>query len=220
MFHIALTPATSPTNAISAKAPTTLGAIANLLNSLDKANADVDVDWIVPRVLEATKEAIDNLENYQPAKGIWTDMGCEDDSFSIDIFCADDAKYVRFDGDYLLAPHGAVALAIGEHNHQEWIYDESDVSQWDNVLRPIWCDAEHGLDEAVRAVVDPTITGIIRTVKHGLCTLSAMFSDDTTCQLFSFYTDELSFADEELIGKTASEAHQLHSQRDAQYLRS
>jgi len=138
MYHVALTPNEYPANALSVKSPTLLGALSDLLNTLDQANESGD--WIVPHVLEAAKEAIDNLENNEPAKGTWTDMGSEDDAFSIDIFCADDAKYVRFDNDYLLAPHGAVGLAIGELNFQRWIYDEAELPEWDKILRPIWAD--------------------------------------------------------------------------------
>lgn len=224
MFHIALTPNENPANALSAQHETLMGAFAKLLHSLDLAlGSDV-----LGRVLEATKEAIDNMEDEQPSKGTWTDMGCEDDAFSIDIFCSDDARYVRFDDNYLLAPHGAVALGIGRHNHQQWIYDESEVKDWENVLRPIWHDYEEGLHDAVESVVNPvveqspiaTITEVIRDIKHGDCTLSAIFSDGSERKLFNFYIDELSFSDFELIGKTETEAQELHRERDANYLRS
>ncbi len=134
MYHVALTPNEYPTIALSVKSPTLLGALSDLLNALDQANESGD--WIVPHVLEAAKEAIDNLENNESAKGVWSDVGSEDDAFSIDIFCEDDARYVKFDDDYLLVPHGAVGLAIGELNFQRWIYDESELPEWDNVLLP------------------------------------------------------------------------------------
>lgn len=217
MFHIAFTPNASPANAMSAKAETLMGAIADLLKSLGSAFGSEE--WFVVNVLEALKEAIDNMEDCQPAKGTWTDMGCEDDAFSIDIFCADDAKYVKLDDDYLLAPHGAVALGIGKHNHQEWIYDEADVAEWDSVLRPIYRDLpDDGLDAAVRSVVDPKIVAITREEKLGDCTLTGTFEDGSQCKLFSFYVDELSFSDSDLIGKTETEAHHLHQQRMVAYL--
>lgn len=133
MFHVALTPAVSPTNAFSAKAPTLIGALGELFKMLDTLEFET---WIVGRVLEAAKEAVDNLENDEPAKGTWTDMGSEDDAFSIDIFCADDARYVKVGDDELLAPHGAVAYGVGQYNTQEWIYDESEVGDYDWVYRP------------------------------------------------------------------------------------
>lgn len=221
MYHVAFTPNVAPANALSVKHPTLLGALAELFQSLDSAFEMGD--WIMPHVLEAAKEAVDNLENDEPAKGVWTDMGCEDDAFSIDIFCEDNARFVRHNGDYLLAPHGAVALAIGEHNHQEWIYDESELADWDKVLRPIWAENENekAFDEAVRSVVDKTtITELIRNVKDGDCELSAKFTDGSTRKLFNFYIDELAFVDCDLIGKTESEAIELKRARDVKYLQS
>ena len=77
--------------------------------------------------------------------------------------------------------------------------------------------------EAVAIVehsVIATITEVIRDIKHGDCTLSATFSDGSTRKLFNFYIDELSFSDFELIGKTETEAQDLHRERDSNYLRS
>lgn len=246
MYHVALTPNEYPANALSVKSPTLLGALSDLLNALDQANESGD--WIVPHVLEAAKEAIDNLENNEPAKGVWSDMGSEDDAFSIDIFCADDAQYVKFDDDYLLVPHGAVGLAIGELNFQRWIYDESELPEWDEVLLPhvVYQPSEDGLDAAVRSVVngdseercehtgmtrdeleslcgsisDAKITELIRDVKDGDCALSAIFDDGSTRKLFSFFIDELAFFDADLLGKNETEAHQLHHARTIAYIQS
>lgn len=38
--------------------------------------------------------------------------------------------------------------------------------------------------------------------------------------LFTYYLDELSFTEEELVGKTVEEARQLRHQRDVAYLQS
>ncbi len=218
MYHVAFTPNTAPANALSAKHPTLLGALAELFRSLDSTFEMGD--WIMPHVLDAAKEAVDNLENDKPAKGVWTDMGCEDDAFSIDIFCEDNAMYVRYDGDYLLAPHGAVALAIGEHNHQEWIYDESEIADWGKVLRPIWAENSEATDEPaiIEQLPDAKIIELIRDVNDGDCALSAIFDDGSTRKLFNFYIDELAFFDADLIGKTQDEAHQLHHARTLAYL--
>lgn len=175
MYHVALTPNEYPANALSVKSPTLLGALSDLLNALDQANESGD--WIAPHVLEAAKEAIDNLENDEPAKGVWSDMGCEDDAFSIDIFCEDDARYVECDELFLLAPHGAVGLAIGELNFQRWIYDESELPEWDEVLLPhvVYQPSEDGLDAAVRSVVNGDSeercehTGMTRDELESLC---------------------------------------------------
>ena len=241
MFHVALTPNEYPANALSVKSPTLLGALSDLFNALDQANESGD--WIVPHVLEAAKEAVDNLENNEPAKGVWSDMGCEDDAFSIDIFCEDDARYVKLDDDYLLVPHGAVGLAIGELNLQRWIYDEAELSEWDSVLMPQgnagcddcgmfdriegskFCKSCKELDDAVRTPLfeqqhDAKITELIRDVTDGDCALSAIFDDGSTRRLFNFFIDELAFHDADLIGKTEMQAHELRSARDVNYLRS
>lgn len=80
---------------------------------------------------------------------------------------------------------------------------------------------DDGLDVAVRAVVEPPrITAIDREIKCGSCTLTGLLNDGSTRKLFSYYVDELSFADSELIGLTEDEAHKLFRSRDVAYLRS
>lgn len=223
MFHIALTPSYYPVNALSARGKTLLEAIAELYKSLDVLELNEDC---VAHVLEATKEAVDNLNNDETAKGTWTDMGAEDDGFSIDIFLADDARYVKFDDDLLLVPHGAIGLGVNKFNAQEWLYEEPDAGDWDDVLLPHVAYqpaevSEAGLDAAVRAVVEPPrITAVDREIKCGSCTLTAILNDGSTRKLFSFYVDELSFSDSELIGLTEAQAHELRHSKDVAYLRS
>ena len=64
------------------------------------------------------------------------------------------------------------------------------------------------------------ITAIDREIKCGHCTLTGLLNDGSTRKLFSFYIDELSFADSDLIGLTEDEAHELFRSRDVAYLRS
>lgn len=64
------------------------------------------------------------------------------------------------------------------------------------------------------------ITAIDREIKCGHCTLTGLLNDGSTRKLFSFYIDELSFADSDIIGLTEDEAHQLRQSRDVAYLRS
>jgi len=64
------------------------------------------------------------------------------------------------------------------------------------------------------------ITAIDREIKCGCCTLTALFNDGSTRALFSYYIDELTFSDADLIGLTAAEAHNLRAHRDVEYLRS
>ena len=67
---------------------------------------------------------------------------------------------------------------------------------------------------------DAKITELIRDVKDGDCALSAIFDDGSTRKLFNFYIDELAFFDSDLIGKTETEAHQLHHARTIAYIQS
>jgi len=45
------------------------------------------------------------------------------------------------------------------------------------------------------------------------------FDDGSTKELFTFYSDELSFSEQEFVGLTEKQAHALHYQRDVAYLR-
>jgi len=69
-------------------------------------------------------------------------------------------------------------------------------------------------------LADATITELIRDVKDGDCALSAIFDDGSTRKLFNFFIDELAFFDSDLIGKTETEAHQLHHDRTIAYIQS
>ncbi len=64
------------------------------------------------------------------------------------------------------------------------------------------------------------ITAIDREIKCGHCTLTGLLNDGSTRKLFSFYIDELSFADSDIIGLTEDEANELFRSRDVAYLRS
>ena len=79
-----------------------------------------------------------------------------------------------------------------------------------------WISEERGFVEAA----PPQITAIDREIKCGYCTLTGLLNDGSTRKLFSYYVDELSFADSELIGLTEDEAHKLFRSRDVAYLRS
>jgi hypothetical protein len=50
--------------------------------------------------------------------------------------------------------------------------------------------------------------------------VTVTFDDGTTKTLFTFYPDELSFAESEFIGLTEGEARQLRFKKDVAYLRS
>jgi molybdopterin-guanine dinucleotide biosynthesis protein A len=50
--------------------------------------------------------------------------------------------------------------------------------------------------------------------------VTATFDDGVTKDLFSFYPDELSFAEHEFVNKTEAEARQLFHAKDVRYLQS
>jgi len=60
----------------------------------------------------------------------------------------------------------------------------------------------------------------VALVGRGCVTVVASFEDETTVDLFEFYSDELSFTASEFVGLTRSEAAQLFHAKDVAYLRS
>jgi hypothetical protein len=50
--------------------------------------------------------------------------------------------------------------------------------------------------------------------------VTATLDDGTTVALFDYYSDELTFTEADLLGRTLDEAHALHHQRDLDWLRS
>jgi len=79
-----------------------------------------------------------------------------------------------------------------------------------------WITEERGWNE----VVEPTITSVKSETANGSCTLTALFTDFSEKRLFSFYIDELCFSNDELIGLTEAQAHELRHSKDVAYLRS
>lgn len=137
MYAISFTPSTNPANALYAKGETMIDAMSALLSDLGDVDfLDEDGEFL-SYILDAAKDAIVNLNEGKPATGSWSDMGCEDDAFRIDIFCSDDLKFVRYDDHLYCVPHGAIGLGIGKFNHIEWVYTESELTEWDEVIMPI-----------------------------------------------------------------------------------
>lgn len=166
MFHIALTPDYSPSNALSAHNETLMGAIAKLLADIDLAYGPEE--WYVQLVLVTVQEAVKNLEENKTAKASWTDMGCEDDAFSIDIFCEDDARYIRHDGQKWLAPHGAVGF-VTDPLHEQWLYDQSEIGDWENVLlpKPYTSESDDQPENHLQTAID-ALEDAIDDAKNGL----------------------------------------------------
>lgn len=64
------------------------------------------------------------------------------------------------------------------------------------------------------------IASISRCYKDGMCDLLGILRDGSEISLFTYFTDELSFLDCELIGLTVDEALKLRQDRDVAYLQS
>ena len=135
MYRIAFTPEYSPSNALSAQADTLTEAISLLLKEMVTLECE---HWFLSYVLITTQEAVQALDDGKVAKSSWCEAGCEDDAFSIDICTDSDARYVRHEGKKLLVPHGAVGLVI-DPLHEQWLYDQSEIGDWHNVLIPAPC---------------------------------------------------------------------------------
>jgi hypothetical protein len=65
-----------------------------------------------------------------------------------------------------------------------------------------------------------TIQYVERISVCGYCTLKGRMSDGSAETLFSYYIDELTFRDNELVGLTVEQARSLRHQRDVAYMRS
>ena len=80
-----------------------------------------------------------------------------------------------------------------------------------------------GKDTMTPKIVSCRIGPYPRPMPEGLSDpmprVNATFDDGTTKTLFTFYPDELSFAEREFIGLTEEEARQLRSKKDIAYLR-
>lgn len=50
--------------------------------------------------------------------------------------------------------------------------------------------------------------------------VEVIFDDGTTCSLFSYYPDEITFTPEEFIGLTRGQAMALRHKKDVDYLQS
>ena len=51
-------------------------------------------------------------------------------------------------------------------------------------------------------------------------TISVTFEDGSTKSLFSFYPDEISFRESEVVGLTEAEVYDLRHRKDVRYLQS
>lgn len=72
-------------------------------------------------------------------------------------------------------------------------------------------------------IISATIGPMPRPMPEGMCdpmpTVSVKFDDGRKADLFTFYPDELTFAEAEFIGLTEVAARDLHRQKDAEFLR-
>lgn len=64
------------------------------------------------------------------------------------------------------------------------------------------------------------ITAVTSEDQHGRSAAVATLADGTTELLFTYYADELSFTEAELVGLTVAQARSLRHRRDVAYLQS
>lgn len=73
-------------------------------------------------------------------------------------------------------------------------------------------------------IVSVTIGPMPRPMPQGMLdqmpTVRALFDDGTEKNLFSYYPDEISFTEKELVGLTEAEAKALRTDKDIAYLQS
>jgi hypothetical protein len=69
----------------------------------------------------------------------------------------------------------------------------------------------------------PTIINAVVTLPESfgkMARVNVLMSDGTTPYLFDYYSEEISFTDEELVGLTERQAHDLKGLKDSAYLKS
>lgn len=111
--------------------------------------------------------------------------------------------------------HGADSIKSDEAKRILWVLMAQAYGQLASIdLSSEWSRLEPIDDQPAR------IVSINRECLYGECTLHAVFSNGMEKKLFSYYVDELTIVNTDLIGKTEDEAHQLRQQLDVAYLRS
>ena len=69
----------------------------------------------------------------------------------------------------------------------------------------------------------PTIVNAVITLPNsfgGMARVDVLMSDGTPKPLFDYFSDELTFTPEELVGLTEAQAHVLKGKKDSAYLQS
>lgn len=67
-------------------------------------------------------------------------------------------------------------------------------------------------------IIKCKITAMPKTWFDPMPKVIATFEDGSEKELFSYYPDEISFTEQEFIGKTEEEAHRLKFEKDKDYL--
>lgn len=69
-------------------------------------------------------------------------------------------------------------------------------------------------------IVSVSISAMPKSMFDKMPEVTATFEDGTSKVLFSYYPDEISFCEAEIIGLTEDEAHQLKHDKDVRFLQS
>jgi hypothetical protein len=69
-------------------------------------------------------------------------------------------------------------------------------------------------------IITATVGPMPKSLFDPMPSVTARFDDGTERVLFSFYPDEITFTESELVGLTAREAGQLRYRKDKAYLQS
>lgn len=69
-------------------------------------------------------------------------------------------------------------------------------------------------------IVSVSISAMPKSMFDKMPVVTATFEDGTSKVLFSYYPDEISFTENEFVGLTEDEAHQLKHDKDVRFLQS
>ncbi len=85
-----------------------------------------------------------------------------------------------------------------------------------------WAAVEAQKDEAMSEpkVVSAVIGPMPKNMRDDMPKVTATFDDGETKELFSFYPDEITFVESELLGLTRKQVGELRTRKDVAYLRS
>ena len=101
-------------------------------------------------------------------------------------------------------------------------YDSTEIYQkeWDATNRAVYALHEllSVLHRAENEIKDAKRIKEVIFDGEGCCKVIGINGEGESCELFSYYTDELSFTEKELVGLTAEEAMALKVRKDIEFI--